>query len=171
MSGLKITGWSSEVSNGDDDRNRELLQARYNARWAYERPLVGDWVLMPNSPEYERSKAYWLKENGRFNVVEITFNASDTYTVEEHGNTHHWERFSHDWGDDIQTCYGGSFHIFKSGNCSFSGGLNPSIKKEWLVERSEVKPASYWFFHHDSAGAHRGVDVSIPTRVWLYKPS
>jgi hypothetical protein len=42
------------------------------------------------------------------------------------------QRFSYDWGKDIQTTNGGSFYLDSNGLASFSGGLNPAIMKDTL---------------------------------------
>lgn len=80
------------------------------------------------------------------------------------------ERFSHDWGADIQTSPGGSFYLNKSGRGSLScGGLNPATPREELELTSATLPGSFWFFHHGLAGAGRGVYFDIPCRVFVTK--
>lgn len=76
------------------------------------------------------------------------------------------ERFSDDGGDAFQTSPGGSFYLCGSGNASFSGGLNPSIPMDSLSLTDEENEGRFWFFHHGSAGAHRGVYFSVPCRVY-----
>jgi len=78
------------------------------------------------------------------------------------------ERISHDWGDSVQTSPvgAGSFYLSYEGNASFSGGLNPSIPKDSLRETDEIRKATFWFFHHDWAGADRGVRFEAPCRVF-----
>lgn len=80
-------------------------------------------------------------------------------------------RFTHDWDDEIQTTSGfqaqdASFYFTSTGHCSFSGSLDPSIPKARLVETEQSKEGRVWFFHHDHAGASRGVHCSIPCRVY-----
>lgn len=80
-------------------------------------------------------------------------------------------RFTHDWGDEIQTTSGfqpedASFYFGRAGYCSFSGSLDPSIPKARLVETERSKDGRVWFFHHDQAGASRGVHTTIPCRVY-----
>lgn len=82
-------------------------------------------------------------------------------------------RFTHDWGDDIQTtCKGmyGSFHLNREGYASFSGSLDPGMPKTRFEQTDELKAAPFWFFHHDSPRAHSGVNVSVLARVWRLKP-
>lgn len=82
-------------------------------------------------------------------------------------------RFTHDWGDAIQTtvrpphpCSGdGSFYLGE-GFASFSGSLDPSIDKTKLQDTGEKQHGSFWFFHHDFWGAGRGVTFRIPCRVF-----
>jgi hypothetical protein len=78
------------------------------------------------------------------------------------------ERFSHDWRDSLQTSppYSGEVYLLASGNGSFSGGLNPSIPVESLTLTEEFLPGKFWFFHHNTPGAGRGVYFSIPCRVY-----
>lgn len=78
------------------------------------------------------------------------------------------ERFSHDWNEGLQTSpvWAGSYYMCSHGNASFSGGLNPSIQVESLALTEESLSGDFWFFHHNEAGAGRGVSFSIPCRVY-----
>lgn len=78
------------------------------------------------------------------------------------------ERFSHDWDVGLQTSpvWAGSYYLCSHGNASFSGGLNPPIPFESLTLAEEVMDGDFWFFHHNMAGAGRGVSFSIPCRVY-----
>lgn len=78
-----------------------------------------------------------------------------------------YNRFSHDWGNDIQTSKGGSFYLSKS-HMSFSGGLDPAIDKGQLTPLSETRNGQCWFFHHDYHTAHNGVDTRVKCRVFAY---
>jgi hypothetical protein len=82
-------------------------------------------------------------------------------------------RFTHDWGDSIQTtvrakhpCHGDASFYLSDGYASFSGSLDPAIDKAKLRQTEETMPGSFWFFHHNFAGAERGVYFSIPCRVF-----
>lgn len=83
-------------------------------------------------------------------------------------------RFTHDWGDSIQTtvhakhpCHGdASFYIGIDGHVSFSGSLGPAIPKDKLRDTSTKQSGSFWFFHHDWAGAERGVYCRLDCRVF-----
>jgi hypothetical protein len=77
------------------------------------------------------------------------------------------ERFSHDWGDGLQTSAGGSFFLCNNGGASFSGGLNPCTSADKLEQTDAELPGSFWIFHHNVAGAGRGVHFKIPCRVYL----
>lgn len=86
-----------------------------------------------------------------------------------------YRRFTHDWGDGIQTTcknmsFGASFYFDRDGWMSFSGGLDPSIPKTRLFETAETREGLAWFFHHDRAFAHNGVNVMVPCRVYRYLP-
>ena len=78
-------------------------------------------------------------------------------------------RFTHDWGDALQTttvAFGlGSFY-FGDGYMSYSGALDPGVDKSAIRATGEVREADAWFFHHDFAGAHRGVHVKVTARVF-----
>jgi len=84
-------------------------------------------------------------------------------------------RFTHDWGDDIQTTImgwasEGGFYLSKGGYASFSGGLDPALPKAKMSLTEEVKEGVFWFFHHDHSGAHRGVYCKAPCRVYQFNP-
>lgn len=77
------------------------------------------------------------------------------------------ERFSHNWGDALQTSPSGSFYLQGDGEGSLScGGLNPSTPRNELKLTNASLPGSFWFFHHNSAGAGRGVYFKILCRVY-----
>jgi hypothetical protein len=79
----------------------------------------------------------------------------------------HLERFSHDWGDRLQTSTEGSFFLLDNGNGDFSGGLNSAIKLEHFTSSDlDSLNARFWFFHHDQYRAHNGVTFQIPVKVW-----
>lgn len=80
------------------------------------------------------------------------------------------ERFSHDWGRDIQTTSGGSFFLHHGGTAEFSGGLNPAVLKSRIKDTGETKPAWFWFFHHDVVQAHNGVHFQVDVPVYDYNP-
>ncbi len=78
-------------------------------------------------------------------------------------------RFTHDWCDSIQTTalnHDGSFFL-GLGYASFSGSLDPGVERP-RIERvpGEVLSGRFWFFHHDSSGAARGVNCEITCRVF-----
>ena len=99
-------------------------------------------------------------------------------------------RFTHDWGDSIQTtistktradgtkhpCAGdSSFYIDRDGECNFSGSLDAAIPKSKLVKKTDrygqaKRTGGIWFFHHDQPGAGRGVYATMMFKVWEYLP-
>ena len=83
-------------------------------------------------------------------------------------------RFSHDWGDAIQTSWPkhgtGSIYLGQ-GYASYSGSLDPSLPKIALIDTGERRPGQFWFFHHDHSRAHNGVHFEIDCRVYRYNPS
>lgn len=80
-----------------------------------------------------------------------------------------YQRFSHDWGDSLQTSEGGSFHLGDSGRISFSGGLNPSIQKDQLEDTGEVKSGKIWFFKNNRPEKENGIEFEIEFRVYKLK--
>lgn len=81
----------------------------------------------------------------------------------------HQERFSHDWGDGLQTSPGGSWYL-GDGYASFSGALNPAIPKARLEDTGYKRLGWFWFFKNDYARAHNGVNVQAICRVYRYHP-
>ena len=67
--------------------------------------------------------------------------------------------------DSVQTSDGGSWY-FGEGYASFSGSLFPGVRRGTLTDTGEWRNGSCWFFHHDHAMAHNGVDVEAPFRVY-----
>lgn len=78
-------------------------------------------------------------------------------------------RFTHNWGDDIQTTYPkfglGSFYL-GDGSMSYSGSLDSAIPKDTLTDTGEIRNGDCWFFKHDLWGAHRGVHFQVPCRIF-----
>lgn len=80
-------------------------------------------------------------------------------------------RFTHDWGDSLQIscvgdCGGDQSFYFGGGYMSFSGSLDSAIPTEQFASVNEVREGGAWFFHHDFAGAGRGVHFKVPCRVY-----
>jgi len=83
-----------------------------------------------------------------------------------------YARFSHDWGDGLQTTtgeFGASFYFGGDGWVSFSGGLDPSIPSGEIEPTEEVREGGFWFFHHNESRAHNGVWFKVPCRVFRRK--
>lgn len=86
-------------------------------------------------------------------------------------------RFTHDWGDAIQTtcgvmhpCANDASFYFGGTYMSFSGSLDPALPKAKLRDTGKVRQGRAWFFHHDHMTAHNGVHVEVPCRVYEYVP-
>ena len=79
-------------------------------------------------------------------------------------------RFTPDGGETLQTTSptfgGGSFHLSRGGEMSYSGALDPGFEKSRLVDTQETRPGRCWFSSHDFSIAHNGVDVEVPCRVY-----
>ncbi len=83
-------------------------------------------------------------------------------------------RFTHDWGDTIQTTtpkFGYGSYYLGTGYSSYSGALDPGIPKSGLKDTGNPRDGAFWFFHHDYMTAHNGVDFTIPCRVFQYRPA
>jgi hypothetical protein len=74
-------------------------------------------------------------------------------------------QISHLWDDSVQYTFGGSFYL-GSDYQSYSGGLESGIPRDSLTLTEETKPAGIWFFHHDRARAHNGVNANVTARVY-----
>lgn len=77
-------------------------------------------------------------------------------------------RFSHDWGESIQTSQSGSYYL-GDGYISMSGALNSGVDKSALELTSDRKSGSIWFFHHDYWTAGGSVNFQVDFRVWKLK--
>ena len=84
------------------------------------------------------------------------------------------KRIAHVWTDEngkathIQpTMYNGDSSFYMGeGYMSFSGSLNPSIDAAKFTRTNEIMQGWAWFFHHDFATAHNGIDVLVNCPVW-----
>lgn len=81
-----------------------------------------------------------------------------------------FDRFTHDWGDTLQTGgMSGSYYHGGSHLC-YSGGLDPGIAKADIVATGETWHGEVWFFDRDIAGKGRGVYFSAPMRIFDLRP-
>ena len=84
------------------------------------------------------------------------------------------ERFTYDWGTDIQTTsqgFGeGSHYLTREGVASYSGALDEALPKGCLEEQLDCLMGNFWIFHRDISAAHNGVTFSIPCRLFHYTP-
>ena len=74
-------------------------------------------------------------------------------------------RISHLWPESAQTSDGGSFYL-GDGYVSMSGALHDSVPTDSLVITGERRAGAVWFFHHDHATAHNGVETTLLFRVY-----
>lgn len=78
-----------------------------------------------------------------------------------------YTRFTHDWGDSLQTGGGSnSYYLSKSGFLSYSGGLDSGISRKDIRLTNETKKGFIWFFNNDDARAHNGINFEIDFRVF-----
>jgi hypothetical protein len=80
-------------------------------------------------------------------------------------------QLTYDWGDSLQTTLpnsDASFYLTGSGHLDFSGSLDSAIPRANLHLLGMMN-ARVWFFHHDQARAHNGVNATAPCRVFQYR--
>ncbi len=82
----------------------------------------------------------------------------------------HLERFSHDWGDGLQTSPGGSWYLGREGGVSFSGSLNPIVDAKRLRLTTETRPGGFWSFHHDDWRAHNAIHFELVCNLYGVTP-
>lgn len=123
-----------------DERDQQILADRQLAYDAIEGPRVGDFVRFADGVERRISYIWRIGAGDGFWVRPADY-------------------------DRIQTSDSGSYHL-GDGYVSMSGGLHPAIPANTLSETDETKPGPCWFFHHDLARAHNGVDVLATFRVF-----
>lgn len=75
-------------------------------------------------------------------------------------------RFSHDWGDALQTSEHGSYYLLRSGGVSMSGSLDPAIPKDRILNSGQHRMGAVWFFHREWRQASNAVHAMIPCRVY-----
>jgi hypothetical protein len=85
------------------------------------------------------------------------------------------QRFSHDWGDSIQTSNAGSFHLSSDGLVSFSGGLNEAIPKSSIKETyydwadhscAKGLTGEFWVCYNNRLVHGSKVNVNLECRVY-----
>ena len=117
-------------------------------------------------PKFDEKDAEILK------IRQALFEAHNTPQVGDFvdfadGKTH---RISYIWDNDglaqtsDESC-GMSFYL-DHGYATYSGGLFRGVSVYDLELSKEKRNGRFWFFHHDWAEAHNGVDCQIPCRVW-----
>jgi hypothetical protein len=77
-------------------------------------------------------------------------------------------RISASYEDAHQHSRCGSFYLGAKGYSSFSGGLDRSVKQEAMELTEETQEGTFWIWKDGVSGAGRGVNVSLPCRVWSY---
>lgn len=64
----------------------------------------------------------------------------------------------------------GSYHISRNGYADYSGSLDPFVDHAAIMPTKTVLLQPFWFFLDGQVGAHRGVTVQIPVRLWGPRP-
>lgn len=77
-------------------------------------------------------------------------------------------RFTHHWGDCLQTGSTTGSYYLNSGSVSFSGGLDSAIPLKYIepYDYEPVKEGSIWIFSKGWPKAHSGVYLTVPFRVF-----
>jgi len=76
-------------------------------------------------------------------------------------------RVAHDWGKSLQTTYSNGSFCLGNGYVSHSGSLHLSIPAEFLeLQKDKEFEAIIWVFSNGQQGAHRGVYLRVPFRVY-----
>ena len=77
------------------------------------------------------------------------------------------------FGDHCQTTSVGSFFMYPSGNCSYSGGFDaiqiPHIRIDELELTDELEMGEYWIFSNDDVKGNNGVWLEGEFKVWKIK--
>ena len=79
------------------------------------------------------------------------------------------------WHDENKFQYteGGSFHLSKSGLCSYSGGFDFTYGSTFNVDdfklTTKFKKGSFWICGNDEVKAHNGVYFDMDFKVWKFK--
>lgn len=124
-----------------DTIDGEILAKRIAGFNRFKGPRVGDFVIMPDG-QYRR----FTHNHGKHGLQ--TTCGSDNADASRSG--------------------GASFYLGHFG-MDYSGGLDPCVKQENLVLTEEVRDGHAWFFHHDRARAHNGVEFTVPCRVYRFR--
>lgn len=87
-------------------------------------------------------------------------------------------RFTHDWHDGgLQTTclrlgdatHNGGFHLSKNGLASYSGALDPMVKKSRFELSGEKRKGAFWMFSEDYVTAHNGINFMSECKVYTMK--
>jgi hypothetical protein len=81
-------------------------------------------------------------------------------------------RFTHHWGDTIQTGgLSGDYFLSAGGHLFYSGILDSGVSvSDIMPEPTGTRAGSVWFFNQDLSGAGRGVDYTAPMRLFSLRP-
>ena len=119
-----------------DPQDQLILIERQAMFTARTEPKQGDFIRFADG-SIKRIARVWHDENG---------NAEHIQPTTGNGN-------------------GISFYIGE-GYMSFSGGLDSGIDAAKFTRTNETMEGRAWFFHHDWAKAHNGIEVVITCPVW-----
>lgn len=125
-----------------DEHDQAILTARQTMLDKLNHPRVGDWVDFANGVS-RRISHIWPHDHTR-----------DTATKGLHPK------------DGLQTSHDGYGYYLGEGYISFSGSLYRSVEARTLTLTEEKRNGRVWFFHHNHAQAHNGVETTIPFRVY-----
>jgi hypothetical protein len=75
-------------------------------------------------------------------------------------------RVAHRWPESVQTGDLRASYYLGKGYMSYSGSLFASVPLAAFTLTGRTSQETAWFFHHDWARAHNGVDVVVDVPVW-----
>jgi hypothetical protein len=82
-------------------------------------------------------------------------------------------RFTYDWGTQIQTTMPRTadlgperYYIGKTASADYSGALDYAIPYRCIVPTARTVEARFWHWKEGISGAGRGVDFTLPCRVY-----
>ena len=136
----------------------DLKVKDYSApKWEYEEPTQQQLEKALKYVELFKGRQEAIRERSEISQgdwVRLKDGSMSRVTVNHHTGT-------------IQIGGGqGSYHLFRNGYCSYSGGCGEQVKLSSLKDTGEYKPGGCWIFSNDWSGAGRGVHSELEFKVW-----
>lgn len=147
---LPIGSYKTYKSDLEEIKNNYSLDAE---KEYIKRVVVRDFELLQekiklrNKIEVPSVGDYILTKEGDLKRIAINLSAFGCENEFQYGNIY------------------GSYHLSNNGYSSYSGTCYERVNTTGY-KLKEVKPASFWMWHNNSAGAHRSIQVVINVKVW-----